>query len=92
LLVDFKQKSQITIPKELVKQLNLRVGDKLEAQVRDGKIILTPVIVIPKEQAWYYSAEWQENEKKVNEQIKEGKVRVAESVDELFKDLGLDKV
>ncbi len=52
---------------------------------------LTPVIIVPKEQGWYYSTEWQEKEKKVDQQIKEGKFRVAESTEELFKDLGLDK-
>lgn len=91
MLVDFKQKSQITIPKELVKKLNLKVGDKFDAQVKDGKLVLTPVIIVPKEQGWYYSTEWQEKEKKVDQQIKEGKFRVAESTEELFKDLGLDK-
>jgi antitoxin MazE len=74
MLVDFKQKSQITIPKELVKKLNLKVGDKFDAQVKDGKLVLTPVIIVPKEQGWYYSAEWQEKEKKVDQQIKEGEI------------------
>ena len=90
-LVYFKQKSQITIPKGLVKKLNLKVGDKFDAQVEDGKLVLTPVITIPKEQGWYYSSGWQEKEKKVDQQIKEGKLRVTQSTEELFKDLGLDK-
>ena len=90
-LVYFKQKSQITIPKELVKKLNLKVGDKLDVQVKDGKLVLTPVIIVPKEQGWYYSTEWQEKEKRVDQQIKEGKLCVAESAAELFKDLGLDE-
>ena len=59
-LVYFKQKSQITIPKGLVKKLNLKVGDKFDAQVEDGKLVLTPVITIPKEQGWYYSSGWHE--------------------------------
>lgn len=91
MLVDFKQKSQITIPKELVKKLNLKVGDKFDVKVKDGKLVLTPVILVPREQGWYYSARWQEKEKKVDQQIKKGNLRVAEGKEELFKDLGLDK-
>ncbi|HBT18200.1 MAG TPA: hypothetical protein DEB05_14740 [Firmicutes bacterium] len=33
MLVEFKQKSQITIPKDLVKKLNLQVGDKLDVDI-----------------------------------------------------------
>ena len=92
MLVDLKQKSQVTIPKEIVRKLDLRVGDKLEIEARDGKLIITPVVIIPKNQEWYYSPEWQEMEKKVNQQIKEGKIRTANSSEELFKDLGIDKL
>jgi len=90
MIVDLKQKSQVTIPKELVNKLNLSVGDKLDVVEKDGKLIITPVIVIPKSQAWYYSKEWQEQEKKVDQQIAEGKVHEANSKGELFDELGLD--
>lgn len=90
MIVDLKQKSQVTIPKELVKKLNLSVGDKLEVEEKDGKLIITPVIVIPKSQAWYYSKEWQDQEKKVDQQITEGKIHEANSKEELFYGLGLD--
>jgi AbrB family looped-hinge helix DNA binding protein len=90
MIVDLKQKSQVTIPKELVKKLNLSVGDKLDLEEKDGKIIITPVMVIPKSQAWYYSKEWQQQEKKVDQQVAEGKVHEANSKEELFDGLGLD--
>ena len=90
MIVDLKQKSQVTIPKELVKKLNLSVGDKLEVEEKDGKLIITPVMVIPKSQAWYYSKEWQDQEKKVDQQIAEGKIHEANSKEDLFDGLGLD--
>lgn len=91
MLVELKQKSQVTIPSELVKKMNLRPGDKLEIVEQDGRLIITPVVVIPRDQAWFYSKEWQQGEARVNEDIGEGKVRTAFSKAELFKDLGLDK-
>lgn len=90
MIVDLKQKSQVTIPKEFVKKLNLSVGDKLDVEEKDGKLVITPVIIIPKSQAWYYSKEWQEQEKQVDQQIAEGKVHEANSKEELFDGLGLN--
>ncbi len=90
MLVDLKQKSQVTIPKELVQKLKLRIGDKLDIDEKDGKIVITPVVIIPKDQAWYYSKKWQRMEHEVDEQINEGQVYKAKNKEELLKGLGLD--
>jgi antitoxin MazE len=92
MLIDFKQKSQVTIPKELVKKLKLDIGDKLDIIEENGKLIITPVVIIPKDQVWYYSEKWQRMEKEVDEQIARGEVHSANDADELFEGLGLDKV
>jgi len=92
MLVNLKQKSQLTIPKGFVKRLKLRIGDKLEIEEMEGKLVITPVVVVPKDQAWFYSPEWQKKEQEVDKQKKEGKVHKASSKKELFKKLGLDKV
>jgi len=91
MLVELKQKSQVTIPKALVKKLNLEVGDKLDLALKDGRIIITPVVIIPKDQEWYYTHEWQTGEKEADRQLAEGRVKVAESKEELYKGLGLDE-
>ena len=90
MLVEFKQKSQVTIPSELAKKLKLKPGDKLEIEEKDGRLIITPVEVVSRSQMWFYSREWQANEQKVEQQIREGQVKMAKSKDELFKDLELD--
>ena len=38
-------KYQITLPKEVVRQLHIAKGDLLKCEARDGRISLTPVIV-----------------------------------------------
>ena len=48
MLAELRQKSQITIPKEIVEQLGLNEGDKLEIYVQDGMICIMPVAVYPK--------------------------------------------
>jgi len=92
MLVNLKQKSQVTIPKPLVDKLKLRPGDKLEFTLEDDKIIIKPVLVIDRSQAWYWSRKWQAGEREVDKEIKEGKIYTADSEEELFKGLGLDKV
>jgi antitoxin MazE len=90
MVVDLKQKSQVTIPNEVVKRLRLSVGDKLDVVVKDGKIIITPVVVIPKDQMWFYSKEWQDGEKDVDRQVREGKTTKTSTMEDLFDGLGLN--
>jgi len=90
MVVDLKQKSQVTIPNEVVKKLRLAVGDKLDVVVKDGKIIITPVVVIPKDQMWFFSKEWQDGEKDVDRQVREGKTTKASTMEDLFDGLGLN--
>ena len=90
MVVDLKQKSQVTIPNEVVKKLKLAVGDKLDVVVKDGKIIITPVVVIPKDQMWFFSKEWQDGEKDVDRQVREGKTTKASTMEDLFDGLGLN--
>ena len=92
MLVDLKQKSQVTIPKRLVKKLNLKAGDKLEIEEEAGRLVITPVIIIPRDQAWFHSQEWQKKEDEADRQKKEGRIHKATSKEELFEKLGLDKV
>ena len=72
--VRFKKKSQVTIPKTIADELGLKEDDLLEARLEDGKIVLVPTLTIPKDQAWFWSKEWQAEEKEVDKQIIEGDV------------------
>ena len=87
MVVELRQKSQITIPADILKALNLKTGDKLEFMVQDGKIIVQPVVTVPKEQAWFWSEKWQAEEKIVDEQIKNGQVKSFDNIDDLIEDL-----
>lgn len=48
MIIDLRKKSQITIPKEIVDELNLQEGDHLEISVTKGTIIIEPVAVYSK--------------------------------------------
>ena len=81
-------KHQITIPQETFEQLGLQPGDFLEVQVRDDALYLIPQKLIPKDQAWFWTQEWQERERETNEAIAGGELSGPfESVDELVRHL-----
>lgn len=80
-------KHQITIPKEVFDTLHLEEGDFLDVEVKGDKIVITPKKLIPKEQAWFWTREWQEMEKEADEAIKAGRVKEFDEVEELIKDL-----
>jgi AbrB family looped-hinge helix DNA binding protein len=79
MITALREKSQITLPKEVVDELKIKKGDNLEIIVQDGKIIITPVLVIDKDQAWFWTKEWQDGEREADEDIKMG--RVSEPMD-----------
>lgn len=54
-----RPKAQITIPKEIVDELNLSEGDVLDVTVSKGKIVLDPQAVVAKDEAWLYTPEAQ---------------------------------
>lgn len=83
MLAELRQKSQITIPKEIVKKLGLEKGDKLDIIEKDGTIYIVPVAVYPKKYLEELCAEINE----VKNRIACGEQSVFDSVDELFEKL-----
>ena len=64
----------MTIPHEFVEALNLKEDDTIQYRLEDGKIVFVPMISIPKDQAWFWTEEWQKEERKVEQQIREGRL------------------
>ena len=87
-IVKIGPKHQVTIPSEVFRTLNLEVGEQVEVQLKDGVIYLIPQKLIPKDQAWFWTKEWQEKERKADEAIALGELSGPfEGVDELVKHL-----
>jgi len=56
-------KRQITLPRDL----GVREGDELEARIYRDRVELVPVVTIPREQAWFWTKEWQAKEREADE-------------------------
>lgn len=87
MITQLRGRSQITIPKNIIETLGLKEGDNLNIEIENGKIIVKPVVMVPKNQAWFWTDEWQLAEKEVDEDIKAGKIKTASNIDDLMKDL-----
>lgn len=81
------QNYQIALPREVAKSLSLHTNDYLDIRVKNNKIIMEPQVVIPKEQAYFYTSEWQKDEIEAHQDIKNGRVTKTKNLKELFKEL-----
>jgi len=80
---------QVSIPKEIRERLRLEEGDLIEVQERDGEIVMVPKKLIDADQAWFWSREWQEAEREVDEDLREGRVLGPfRSIEEIKKHFG----
>lgn len=86
MLAELRQKSQITIPKEIITKLGLSEGDKLDIFVQDGTICMMPVVVYPKK----YLDELREEINEAKAKIASGEQPVFDNVDALFAKLEED--
>lgn len=80
MLAELRQKSQITIPKEIIVKLGLSEGDKLDIFEQDGTICMLPVVVYPKK----YLDELRDEIDEAKAKIASGEQPVFDSVDALF--------
>jgi len=87
MITKLRGRSQITLPSDVVKKLKLNAGDNLEITLEGDKIIIKPVLIIDRSQAWFWSDEWQKKEKEADDDIKAGRVHRAKDTDDLFSQL-----
>ena len=86
MLAELRAKSQITLPKDIVKKLGLSEGDKLEITEQNGVISIVPVTVYPKR----YLDDLHAEILQVKEDIRYGKQPVFDNIDALIDKLAED--
>ena len=86
MLTELRQKSQITIPKEIVQRLGLCEGDKLDIIEKEGAIYMIPVTVYPKQ----YLRQLRDEIDAAKARIAAGEQPMFDSVDALFAQLEED--
>ncbi len=82
-------KRQISVPKKIMEALGLKPGDEVEFEIEGNAARLIPVqtIKVPREQAWFWTAEWQAKEMEVEQDLADGRFADFNNLQELLKDL-----
>lgn len=87
MVLQIRRNFQITLPVAIRKRLHLDIGDILETQLKQGKIIITPKKTIDSQQAWFWTKAWQEAEAESEADIQAGRVKKFKNVEDLINDL-----
>lgn len=83
-----RKKNQITLPPEIRDALHLSEGDEVEFRVgADGEVTLRGMTVIPTDQRWFWSEEWQAGEREASAEIAAGGLPVYDDMSALLADL-----
>ncbi len=86
-LLQLRRHYQITLPARIRNTLKLKEGDYLEASIKEGMITLKPKELIDNDQSWFWTKEWQEEEREADEDIKAGRVKEFDNVEDFIKEL-----
>jgi antitoxin MazE len=86
--VKVREKYQITIPEDVRAKIPLQVGERVEVVAEAGNIVIRPIIEVPRDQAWFWSKEWQEQIVRSKKNIEKGKLKEFKSVKEARKHFG----
>ena len=84
-LVKVKNKYQIVIPEDVRKRLKVDIGDTLEIVEKDGALVIKPVMIIEKSQAYFWTDEWQKGEKEAEEAKRKEKFKEFKKAEEAVK-------
>ena len=86
--VKVREKYQVTIPEEVRGKIPLKVGERVEVTARGSEIVIRPIVEIPRDQAWFWSKQWQDQVSQSLKDLKRGKIKVFKSVKEARKHFG----
>ena len=85
MIVTLQSRNTITVPLEVRRALHLEPGDPLEAHVDGGRLVLTPVAIVPRSLRLSESGAAKEAE--AEEDLRQDRVQVFESATAILEDL-----
>lgn len=86
-LIKVREKGQVTLPVFIRKSLDLTKGSIVLAKIVDNTVVLVPQRTIDKDQVWFWTERWQKLEAEAEKDIRKGRVKTFNSVEELFDEI-----
>lgn len=71
---------RVTIPRAALEALELAPGDIIEVQVEGDALRLVPQKLIPRDQTWFWTKEWQERDREAEAAIEAGELSERRSI------------
>lgn len=71
--------------------LGVKDGDTLHMLIENGRIVLVPVDLVPKSERYLQSSAWAEGLRAAVDDVRAGRVKTFDHVDDLMKDLRSDE-
>lgn len=78
-----RERGQITIPSALRERFGLEDGSIVQMEATDQGIVLRPMVLVPADQAWFWTSDWQDGEREASADIAEGRTATVTSFAEL---------
>ena len=78
--VKVREKYQVTIPEDIRRKIPLKVGERVEVTTRGNEIVIRPIVEVPRDQAWFWNKEWQDQVSQSLKDLERGKIKVFKSV------------
>lgn len=86
-LIKVREKGQVTLPAFIRKSLDLKKGSIVLVKIVDNTVVLVPQRTIDKDQIWFWTERWQKLEAEAEKDIRTGRVKTFDSVEELFDEI-----
>ena len=72
---------QVTIPSRIRKLAHLHEGDRISFEISEsGEIVVKPIYVVPRDQAYYWTEKWQKGIRASEEALERGEFKVFDNI------------
>ncbi|MBI4432227.1 MAG: hypothetical protein HY592_01940 [Candidatus Omnitrophica bacterium] len=82
-----QKNKNVTLPLWLIKLFHVGTGDFIRLEETKDGVLMKPAKLVDPSQAYFWTREWQEGEKEVEEDKKRGRVKKFKDVKSLMADL-----
>lgn len=82
-----RERGQMTIPSEVREAARIEAGTVLECHVENGRIVMTPKVLVDADQSWFWTERWQAMERESGADFDTGRSAAFDDVESLLDDL-----
>ena len=86
-LVTLRARGQVTLPRFIREKLHIEEGSLVLIKIVENAVVMVPQETVDKDQSWFWRERWQKLEAEAEEDIRKSRVKLFDSVEELFDEI-----